>query len=297
MPIFATCQCGTKYSFKDSAAGSRAKCPSCGRIIVIPAHVTVEVVDDEPAARRMSPARIVAVCGVGVFALGSGIFVYCYSQNKGKQAESSAPVVAVTPAPSKSIPTAVKPAPAPVKPAVVATPPETVKKEPEPVKPVAPPPITPAELLKPWREQTVLYCILDSTAEVPADKKLSDALQAAENKTVGAWLDWVKMNPTAVPCTAFLQDPVTRVQVLDAYEGRTPAEEKAKLPYDFNKISKVMRVVWLKYGDVQFAVDELRMVVAIRVVSWPTAAADPAKKPAPTAPETNQATPPPAAPK
>lgn len=37
MPIIATCACGKKFAAKDEHAGMRAKCPSCGQVLTIPA--------------------------------------------------------------------------------------------------------------------------------------------------------------------------------------------------------------------------------------------------------------------
>ena len=37
MAIKVTCSCGKKLRAKDEAAGKRAKCPACGKIVVVPA--------------------------------------------------------------------------------------------------------------------------------------------------------------------------------------------------------------------------------------------------------------------
>ena len=136
--------------------------------------------------------------------------------------------------------------------------------------------MTPAELLLPFRSEGTNYYILAPSASDEEYKKVHDSFRAAHITTVGTWLDWLGGGPDRTPAIAFLRKSFPKGRVLATYENRTPDEERETLVYGDEKAPKTMRVVWLQYQDVGFAVDEVGSIAAIRVTAWPAKPAAPA---------------------
>lgn len=54
MPIQITCSCGRPLRVKDEVAGKRARCPGCGKILLVPEPQTSQNADDEAASFFMT---------------------------------------------------------------------------------------------------------------------------------------------------------------------------------------------------------------------------------------------------
>jgi DNA-directed RNA polymerase subunit RPC12/RpoP len=279
MPILVTCRCGKTYTFKDEAVGSHAKCSSCGHIIIVPARVTAEVVDESvDAPSKNSKALIVGFAVASVVLVAVIIVVWQVVGSAGSRTSTAS---ATTTSGSVPAPVSTGSVPPPVKPAVFSYPPAPVKSVPVPAaaaKPADPPKLSPAELLKPWRSLTIIYGTYAASESDKDNAARKESWQAAQVKTVSEWMDWVAANPAAVPATVFLRDCPDKDRLIEAYENQTPEKKKQEvLPYNDGKVSKPMWVFWLQYQDVAFAIDELRQVVAIRIDAWPAKAPAPAK--------------------
>jgi hypothetical protein len=271
MPIVAKCQCGTKYSFKDEFAGSRAKCPACGHTLVVPAHVTAEVSDTQaPAQGGGKGVLIVVLCLTGVVVLIGGILLVIHFSGPKAPPPSAVTTSAKT---ESGTPTQTPPAGS----VPVVAPPSKVPST--AVQPVAPPssampPMTPAQLLVPFRSaRTKIHQFAVSGSEEEA-KKRSESFRAAHVADLGGWVDWLSTNTYAVPSTAILRETLSKDAVLGSYVDKTPTRERDTLEYKEDGATKTLSVVWYQFQDVGFAVvEEMQTVVAVRVKAWPGAAA------------------------
>jgi hypothetical protein len=274
MPIQVTCQCGTRYTFKDEFAGSRTVCPTCKRQLVVPAHVTAEVEElgDEEAPQKSGKGVLIFAISAtsAVIVLAVVLLIVHYSGGPAKPAPVVAPTddtlsAKVTPPSRPTLPSATSSQLGKATTASAGNRPAS-----------AGPKVSPAEFLVPFRnEGTNYYILLGPTATEEEFKKMHDSFRAAHILSVGDWIDWIGGGPDRAPTIAFIRKPFPKGRVLATYDKFTPGEERETLTYGDEKAPKTARVVWLQYQDVGFAVNEVGEVMAIRVDDWPAKPTEP----------------------
>ncbi len=285
MPIHIVCQCGKSYMFKDEFAGRRARCPTCNREMLIPAHAAAEVEDVnevEAAPEKSSKGVLIfAICATGaVVLLAAGLLIAYYTGDHSVKPPAAPPPPTTTVSlPSVRPPPDKDPLLAPPPGKVAAPTPTPAKKAGGAAEPPPLPPMAPAEILLPFRNEGTNYYFLAPSATAEESKKQHESFRAAHISTIGMWLDWLGAAPDRAPATAILRKPFPKDRVLTTYGNRTPAEERDTIDFEESKVKRSLRVTWLQYQDVGFAVDELNTVVAIRVSAWPAKPAAPAAGP------------------
>lgn len=108
MPIRVTCACGKEYKFKNEVAGRRAKCPACGKIVVIPSPRVASpqtpapgLVESSASAPRQK-SKFLLFAGLGSAALillivGIGLTCYFIFKSSPEPDVSTNPLVATQP--------------------------------------------------------------------------------------------------------------------------------------------------------------------------------------------------------
>jgi hypothetical protein len=269
MPILVSCACGTQYSFKDELAGRRARCPACNREMHIPAPVIAEVMEEVAAIEPQKGGKgvlIFAICATGAVVVLAAVLLISHYTG---ESSTSTPSPAVTPtAVAKSV-SADPPlvAPVPVKAITPPPPPTPLVKNTGPA--VAPlPPMAPAALLLPFRNDGADFFTFAGASSDEENNKRHQSFRAARITTLGLWVDWLSTDPGAVPAVAYLKKPFPLDRLTTTFENRRPQEEKDTLDFTDVKPTRTIKITWLQYQDVGFAVDEQKSVVAVRITAW-----------------------------
>lgn len=173
MPVPVTCKCGKAYQVKDEFAGTRVKCPVCGKMIDVPAVAPAPVAAPGAPARMSGKKMIVIAASVNLGALlvATFILVFLYMteepESYARPPRPEAPSQEVTPEPAVAPPSpgpaspaapGPKPAPASQKPPAQPAPSTPVAKPPMPAVPKPPAlPVIPATPATPAAPKTLVY--------------------------------------------------------------------------------------------------------------------------------------------